>query len=82
MALWTKKRRNRQELNLNRDATPNFAKEPVFRANIAGNAVKLNGFYRGRVEYSRDPLKIGRVKIRVPDLHGDPGALGSSEADC
>lgn len=26
--------------------------------------------YRGRVEYRLDPQKIGRVKVRVPGLHG------------
>lgn len=28
------------------------------------------GLYRGRVEYVKDPLKIGRAKIRVPLIHG------------
>lgn len=30
------------------------------------------GFYRGRVEFRADPLQLGRVKIRVPQLHGIP----------
>ena len=28
------------------------------------------GFYRARVELTRDPKKMGRVKIRIPHLHG------------
>lgn len=30
----------------------------------------LAGLYRGRVENNVDPLKIGRVQVRVPMLHG------------
>lgn len=30
----------------------------------------LPGFYRARVEFNRDPMKLGRVKIRLPQLHG------------
>jgi len=29
--------------------------------------------YRARVEYRDDPLRIGRVKIRIPCFHGIPG---------
>jgi len=29
------------------------------------------GVYRGRVEYNQDPLKLGRIKVRVPLLHGE-----------
>lgn len=28
------------------------------------------GVYRARVEFNRDPLQIGRVKVRVPQMHG------------
>jgi len=31
----------------------------------------LFGIYRGRVEYNNDPLSVGRLKVRVPFLHGD-----------
>lgn len=30
------------------------------------------GFYRGRVEDKADPLRLGRVKVRIPQLHGVP----------
>jgi hypothetical protein len=30
----------------------------------------LPGFYRARVEFNRDPMKIGRIKVRIPQLHG------------
>lgn len=30
----------------------------------------VNGIYRGRVEDNQDPLQIGRVKVRVPMIHG------------
>lgn len=28
-------------------------------------------FYRARVEFRQDPLQLGRVKIRIPSLHGN-----------
>ena len=31
------------------------------------------GEYRARVEYRQDPLKLGRVKVRIPQRHGIPG---------
>jgi Type VI secretion system/phage-baseplate injector OB domain len=30
----------------------------------------LYGPYRGIVEYNKDPLRIGRCKVRIPTLHG------------
>lgn len=30
----------------------------------------IDGLYRGRVEDNRDPLKLGRVRVRVPMIHG------------
>lgn len=33
----------------------------------------MPGLYRGRVEYNKDPHKIGRVRVRIPTLHGVPG---------
>lgn len=37
------------------------------------NANSTNGIYRGIVEVNNDPLKIGRIKARVPAFHGIPG---------
>ena len=34
------------------------------------NPSKLEGVYRARVEYNQDPMSQGRVRIRVPSLHG------------
>lgn len=31
------------------------------------------GLYRARVEYTLDPAKRGRVKVRIPSIHGIPG---------
>ena len=31
----------------------------------------LFGVFRGRVEYNQDPMSTGRLKVRVPFLHGD-----------
>lgn len=42
----------------------------------------LPGLYRARVENNRDPEKIGRVQIRVPQLHGildDPDGFIKTE---
>ena len=30
---------------------------------------RLNGFYRGVVEDNKDPLKAGRVRVRIHGLH-------------
>ncbi len=32
---------------------------------------KYDSFYIGKVEDNKDPLKVGRLKIRVPIIHGD-----------
>ncbi|MCM1220752.1 MAG: phage baseplate assembly protein V [Lachnospiraceae bacterium] len=39
----------------------------------------LNGFYRGRVETNLDPQHLGRIKVRVPQLHGVPNGENSDE---
>jgi hypothetical protein len=46
---------------------------------------KFDGFWRGRVEYNKDPLQLGRCKVRVWEIHGpeyekmpDGTARGSS----
>ena len=31
----------------------------------------LFGVYKGRVEYNQDPLNLGRLKIRIPFIHGE-----------
>lgn len=33
---------------------------------------KLDGLYRARVEDNADPKKIGRVRVRIPKIHGTP----------
>lgn len=30
----------------------------------------ISGKYRGIVEYNKDPMRLGRCKVRVPDIHG------------
>lgn len=35
------------------------------------------GVYRARVEYDLDPLKRGRIKFRIPQLHGIPDETDS-----
>lgn len=32
----------------------------------------FHGVFRGYVEYISDPLQVGRVKVRIPSLHGMP----------
>lgn len=34
-----------------------------------------HGAYRGYVEYVNDPLQVGRVKVRVPAIHGLPAQV-------
>jgi len=60
------------------EISPQMYKGGEYRPNSRN---PLPGFYRGRVEYNRDPLKLGRVKVRVPQLHGfpdDEGAIPTS----
>jgi len=40
------------------------------------------GFYRARVELTRDPKKQGRVKIRIPHMHGILPDEGGDEERC
>lgn len=42
------------------------------RARLGTND-RFPGIYRARVEYRADPLRIGRIKVRIPQLHGIPG---------
>jgi hypothetical protein len=44
-----------------------------------GSSSDLKGIYRARVENNMDPLKIGRVQIRVPMIHGFPSSGISSK---
>lgn len=38
----------------------------------------ITGVYRARVESNLDPLKLGRIKVRVPQLHGVSGETALS----
>ena len=38
---------------------------------------KLDSIFRARVEANNDPLKIGRLRVRVPFLHGNPDGSSS-----
>lgn len=38
--------------------------------NVNDRVHEIKGTYKGRVEDNRDPLGIGRVKVRVPTIHG------------
>lgn len=59
-----------------------------------GNDEQLPGLYRAVVEYNRDPKGLGRVKVRIPQMHGtveevdehglpwaSPGMFASSGSD-
>lgn len=37
------------------------------------------GIYRGRVEYRKDPFRLGRIKVRIPSRHGVPGIDNEDE---
>lgn len=43
-------------------------------ANIDDGRTPNNGIYRGRVEDNKDPKKLGRIKVRVPQAHGVPSS--------
>lgn len=44
----------------------------TLKANDDTGKDPLYGFYRGRVESNLDPQHLGRVKVRIPQLHGIP----------
>lgn len=35
----------------------------------------FHGIYRGYVEYINDPLQVGRIKVRIPSIHGLPDQI-------
>ena len=43
------------------------------KANQDNGRDPIQGIYRARVENNLDPLHLGRVKCRIPQLHGIPG---------
>lgn len=43
-----------------------------------GIADGLPGFYRATVEYNRDPYRLGRVRVRIPQLSGTANATVST----
>ena len=43
-------------------------------ANIDDGRSPNTGIYRGRVEDNKDPKKLGRVRVRVPQSHGVPSS--------
>lgn len=47
--------------------------------NYTGN--DISGFYRAIVEDNKDPLQIGRIRVRMPMLHGVPNADNSLTTD-
>jgi hypothetical protein len=36
---------------------------------------KLNGLWLGKVEWCNDPMMINRIRVRIPNLHGDKKAI-------
>jgi hypothetical protein len=48
----------------------------MYLANAMMKAFKAyHGAYRGYVEYINDPMQVGRVKVRVPAIHGLPAQV-------
>ncbi len=41
----------------------------------------MHGIHKARVEYNKDPNRVGRVRIRVPYLHGVKGQANFIEPD-
>ena len=47
-------------------------KKEYMKESIMTPGYEASGLYRGRVEDDRDPLFIGRVRVRIPMFHGVP----------
>lgn len=41
------------------------------------NRERIFGVYRGIVEYNVDPMKLGRVKVRIPNLHSTEKSIST-----
>src|ERR1035437_8497879 len=41
------------------------------------HTVTFPGAYRGYVEYINDPMQVGRIKVRVPSIHGLPAQVST-----
>lgn len=52
----------------------NIFQGTVYRPDVRN---QFPGIYRARIEYDLDPLKRGRVKFRIPHIHGIPGETDS-----
>lgn len=48
------------------------------KANQDNGKDPINGIYRARVESNLDPLHLGRIKARIPQLHGISGSTALS----
>lgn len=46
-----------------------------------GSNVQSQGIMRGVVEDNKDPLRLGRIKVRIPSLNGVPDINNSSNAN-
>lgn len=49
-----------------------FDKKEYMKNHLQPLGYELQGVYRGRVEDDNDPLILGRVRVRIPVLHGIP----------
>lgn len=49
------------------------------RNNKHGNKGHLCGLWRGICEENRDPLTLGRVKVRIFEIHGDEEAIAKED---
>lgn len=48
----------------------NMSGYPDLNRNYEKNQVNYNAFYRGLVVNTKDPKHLGRVKVRIPSIHG------------
>lgn len=54
---------------------------PEIKGNTRGKSSSAEGLYRARVEDNKDPMQLGRIRVRVPGFHGIPGNEGALEKD-
>lgn len=51
---------------------PGMSEDPYTKTPYPKSGYEMAGIYRAYVEDDEDPLKVGRVRIRIPLMHGVP----------
>lgn len=68
-------------MSISRDYIPGITESSYNRVPYPKAGYEMSGIYRAYVEDDNDPLKVGRVKVRIPSMHGIPKSGNSNKKD-